>query len=78
MEGFALELNEVVGLLHILECKLCGVASPIRFGAQVGDLNHGTPQEKRHALRDLLGCDSVDVRVSLVAPKRLRAATKKG
>src|SRR5581483_152291 len=64
----AFEIDEMIGLLGILQGILGGIAPAIGFGPEVGDLDHGASQELGHCCGNLLGGDAVHKCVAIVAP----------
>ena len=50
--GDAFEIDEVVGLLRVLQREFRGTAPAVRFRAEVGDLADGAAQEARHGAQE--------------------------
>jgi hypothetical protein len=67
--GNAFEVDEVVGLLSVLEGKLQGAAPAVRFRAKIGDFADSPAQETRHGGRNFLCGNAVDGDVTFVAPR---------
>src|SRR3984885_2051007 len=64
----AFQIDEVVGLLRILQSEFGRTAPPIRLRPKISDLKDRASQKSRHVRRNLLRRHAVDVSVSLVPP----------
>jgi hypothetical protein len=73
----AFEVDEVVGLLRVLEGKLRRAAPAVGLRSKVGDLDHGAAQEARHGGRNFLRSDAVDGSMPLVPPRERSLALNK-
>src|SRR5215470_3841409 len=73
----ALQIDEVVRFLRVLQGELSRIAPAIRFGSKIGDLNCGLPQEQRHGRRNPLGRHAVNVGVSFAAPGKCEVPRKR-
>ena len=58
----------MIRLLRIFQGELCRAAPAIRLRAKIGDLVYGAAQKTRHAGRNFLSRNAVDVGVTLVPP----------
>src|ERR1039458_5326929 len=66
--GHAFEVNEMIGLLRVLEGKLRRTAPAVGLWPQIGDLvyRRGPPKELRHVDRNLLRRHAINVGVPLI------------
>src|ERR1700683_4095172 len=65
----AFQVDEVVGLLCVLQRKLRRTPPPVRLRPQISNLCRRPPQKRRHLRRNFLRGHPVDGTMPLIAPR---------